>query len=137
MGYSILSMKPLASSVLKRLADGDFHSGERLAGALGVSRAAIWHAVRQLESEGLELFKVRGRGYRLARPLTLLDRAVVARHLDARAGRHALDFRDTVESTNTVLLRLAAAGAPDGTVLAAEWQSGGRGRLGRAWHAGL
>jgi BirA family biotin operon repressor/biotin-[acetyl-CoA-carboxylase] ligase len=137
MGYSIPRMKPLASSVLKRLADGDFHSGEGLARAADVSRAAIWHAVRQLESAGLEIFKVRGRGYRLAHPLTLLDRGEIERHLGAQAGSHTIEIRETVDSTNTVALALAAAGAPGGTVVAAEWQSGGRGRLGRAWHAGV
>jgi BirA family biotin operon repressor/biotin-[acetyl-CoA-carboxylase] ligase len=137
MGYSISRMKPLASSVLTQLSDGDFHSGERLARALDVSRAAIWHAVRQLESAGLEIYKVRGRGYRLAQPLTLLDRAAVGRHLGAHAGRFALDLRETADSTNTVLLQLAATGAASATVVAAEWQSGGRGRLGRPWHAGL
>jgi BirA family biotin operon repressor/biotin-[acetyl-CoA-carboxylase] ligase len=130
-------MKPTASSVLKRLSDGDFHSGEQLARALDLSRASIWHAVRQLESAGLEIYKVRGRGYRLARPLTLLDRAAIERHLGAHAARFALDLRETVDSTNTVLLQLAQAGAPGGTVVAAEWQSGGRGRQGRPWHAGL
>jgi BirA family biotin operon repressor/biotin-[acetyl-CoA-carboxylase] ligase len=137
MGYSISRMKPLASSVLTQLSDGDFHSGERLARALDVSRAAIWHAVRQLESAGLEIYKVRGRGYRLAQPLTLLEPAAVGRHLGAHAGRFALDLRETADSTNTVLLQLAATGAAGGTVVAAEWQSGGRGRLGRSWHAGL
>src|SRR5688572_16669623 len=130
-------MKPLASLVLKRLSDGDFHSGERLARELDFSRASIWHAVRDLESAGLEIYKVRGRGYRLARPLTLLDRAAIGRHLGAPAGRFMLDLRETVDSTNTVLLELARAGAPGGTVVAAEWQSGGRGRQGRPWHAGL
>lgn len=130
-------MKHLASSALKRLADGDFHSGERLARSLAVSRAAVWHAVRELESAGLEIYKVRGRGYRLARPLTLLDRDAIGRALGAHAGRFVLDLRETVDSTNTAAVALAAAGAPRGTVVAAEWQSGGRGRLGRPWHAGL
>lgn len=137
MGYSIPGMKALASSVLKRLSDGDFHSGERLARALDLSRASIWHAVRELESAGLEVYKVRGRGYRLARPLTLLDRGEIERCLGAQRGRFLLDVRDTVDSTNTVLLQRAAGGAPGGTVVAAEWQTGGRGRQGRPWHAGL
>ncbi len=38
-------------------------------------------------------------------------------------------------STNTDLLRAASAGAPEGTVLAAEAQTAGRGRMGRTWHA--
>ena len=130
-------MKPLTAGVLARLADGGFHSGEALARSLEVSRASVWNAVRDLEATGIEIYKVHGRGYRLPYPVTLLDRATVERHLGANAGRFTLDIRDTVDSTNTRLLERAAAGAPGGTVLAAEWQSGGRGRLGRAWHAGV
>jgi len=130
-------MKALTSSVWKRLADGDFHSGEALARGLDISRASVWNAVRDLEATGIEVYKVHGRGYRLPYPVTLLDRAAVERHLGANARRFTLDVRDTVDSTNSRLVERAAAGAPGGTVLAAEWQSGGRGRLGRAWHAGV
>lgn len=130
-------MKPLAASVLKRLSDGEFHSGEALARAFAVSRASVWHAVRELDAAGLEIYKVHGRGYRLEQPLTLLDRGAVERGLGALAGRFTLDIRSEAESTNTVLLARAAAAASSGTVLAVEWQPGGRGRLGRAWHAGV
>jgi len=130
-------MKALTSSVLRHLADGEFHSGEALARSLDVSRASVWNAIRDLEAMRLEVYKVHGRGYRLPYPVTLLDRAAVERHLGTNAGRFTLDIRDTVDSTNTWLLERAAAGAPGGMVLAAEWQSGGRGRLGRAWHAGV
>jgi BirA family transcriptional regulator, biotin operon repressor / biotin---[acetyl-CoA-carboxylase] ligase len=130
-------VKPLTSSVLKRLADGDFHSGEALARVLGVSRASVWHAIRDLEAMGLEVYKIHGRGYRLRRPLVLLDRAAVERHLGAHSARFVLDIRDTVESTSSALLIEAASGAAGGTVLAAEWQTRGRGRLGRTWRAGV
>ena len=130
-------MKALTSSVLKRLADGDFHSGEALARGLDISRASVWNAVRDLETTGIEVYKVHGRGYRLPYPVTLLDRAAVERHLGTNASRFTLDVRDTVDSTNSRLLERAAAGTPGGTVIAAEWQSGGRGRLGRPWHAGV
>ena len=130
-------MKPLTAGVLARLADGGFHSGEALARSLEVSRASVWNAVRDLEATGVEVYKVHGRGYRLPYPVSLLDRATVERHLGERAGLFALDIRDAVDSTNSVLVESAASGAPAGTVLAAEWQSGGRGRLGRAWHAGV
>lgn len=130
-------MKTLAASVLKRLSDGEFHSGEALARALEVSRASVWHAVRELDAAGLEVYKVHGRGYRLERPLVLLDRAAVERGLGALAARFTLDVRDEADSTNTALLARAAAAAPSGAVLAVEWQPGGRGRLGRTWHAGV
>jgi BirA family biotin operon repressor/biotin-[acetyl-CoA-carboxylase] ligase len=86
---------------------------------------------------GLEVYKVHGRGYRLPQPLVLLDRAAIEGHLGAHAARFKLDIRDTVDSTNTALLAQAAAGAESGAVLAAEWQPRGRGRLGRAWRAGV
>lgn len=130
-------MKTLALSVLKRLADGEFHSGEALARSLAVSRATIWHAVRELGAAGVDIYKVHGRGYRLQHSLTLLDRASIEHHLGADVRRFVLDIRNEAESTNSVLLQCAAAGAPSGTVLAVEWQPGGRGRLGRAWHAGV
>lgn len=120
-----------------RLADGEFHSGEALARTLDVSRAGIWHAVRGLEAMGLDIYKVHGRGYRLPQPIVLLDRAAVERHLGTKVERFMLDFRHEVESTNTELQARARAGAPGGMVLATEWQPGGRGRLGRAWHAGV
>ena len=129
-------MRRLTSSVLKRLADGVFHSGEALARDLDVTRASVWLAIRDIETMGIEVYKVRGRGYRLTQPLALLDRAAIERRLGGRAARFTLEIRDAVDSTNTVLAERAAAGAPGGTVIAAEWQRGGRGRLGRAWHAG-
>ena len=130
-------MKPLTSSVLKRLAEGGFHSGAALARDFDVSRASVWLAIRDIEALGIEVYKVHGRGYRLSQPIALLDRTAIERRLGAQAARFALDIRDTADSTNTLLIERAAAGAPGGTVIAAEWQPGGRGRLGRAWHAGV
>src|SRR6185503_9281051 len=49
----------------------------------------------------------------------------------------SLEVVDTASSTNSLLLARAAAGADSGTVIAAEWQSAGRGRAGRAWLAGI
>ena len=130
-------MKRLAHRVLKLLTDGEFHSGEALARALEVSRASVWQAVGELTAAGLELYRVRGRGYRLREPLSLLDRGQIERRLGPLAGRFALEIVESVESTNTLLMQRAPAGASQATVIAAEWQSGGRGRHGRPWHAGI
>jgi BirA family biotin operon repressor/biotin-[acetyl-CoA-carboxylase] ligase len=127
----------LTARVLQRLADAEFHSGEVLAHALEMSRGSIWHAIRELEALGLDVYKVPGRGYRLSRPVSLLDAARVEHHLGALAPRFALELRTSVDSTSTRLLERAAQGAGTATVVAAEWQSGGRGRLGRVWHAAL
>jgi len=130
-------MRPLTARVLKHLADGEFHSGEALGSALEKSRGSIWHSIRELETLGLDIYKVPGRGYRCAKPVSLLDAAQVRHHLGSRASRFSLELCASLDSTSTRTLERAAQGAPSGTVVAAEWQSGGRGRLGRAWHAAV
>lgn len=129
------SMKPLTHRVLKLLADGGFRSGEGMARALGVSRASIWHAVREIDATGLELYKVRGRGYRLAQAISLLDATAIDQALGAARGRIVVEVVGSVESTNDVLMQRAQDGAEGPIAVAAEWQSAGRGRQGRSWHA--
>ncbi len=121
--------------LIRRLADGAFHSGEALGAELGVSRAAIWKRLSKLTELGLELQAVRGRGYRLASPLELLDGDAIISALSApaRGLLAGLDVHQRLDSTNNYLNLLAAEGAPAGTVCLSEYQSGGRGRRGRRW----
>lgn len=130
-------MSSLPFVALRMLADGRFHSGEDIARAAGVSRGSVWLAVRELERAGLEVRKVRGRGYRLSQALSLLDPARIAHHLARDARRFSLELVDSVDSTNTLLMRRATAGAPGGSVVVCEHQSAGRGRLGRTWHTSV
>jgi len=129
--------RPITFAVLRLLADGEFHSGEGLARQLDVSRASISHALSDAEEFGLTLYRVRGRGYCLVDPPQWLDAAAIARHLDKDRTEFHVTVLDTASSSNTLLMRKMAQGAPGGTVLAVEWQSAGRGRMGRTWHSGL
>ena len=117
--------------LLQVLADGHFHSGETLAKAMGVTRAAVWKKVHALEKLGLAVFRVPGRGYRLADPLQLLDAQAIRAALPAatRARLAELTVLDQVGSTNSWL----AERPGDPAVCFAEFQSAGRGRRGRAW----
>jgi BirA family biotin operon repressor/biotin-[acetyl-CoA-carboxylase] ligase len=108
-----------------------------MARRLGVSRASVWNALHGLEDAGVDLFKVRGRGYRLAEPLALLEAKSVERELGAGAAHFSIEVLDSAPSTNTLLLGRAQSGVPAGSVIAAEWQTHGRGRRGRAWHSTL
>ena len=74
-----MTVKALTFRTLGLLADGEFRSGQDLAAALGVSRGAIWYALRGVGEWGIDIHKVRGRGYRLAQPLSLLDRSDILR----------------------------------------------------------
>jgi BirA family biotin operon repressor/biotin-[acetyl-CoA-carboxylase] ligase len=130
--------RELTFALLRLLADGEFHSGETLARRCEVSRASVHNALRGIEDYGLTLYSVRGRGYRLAHPPQWLDVQLVAAHLGARASEFHIEILDSAPSSNTLLLQRARQQAvPSGTVLAVEWQSGGRGRLGRTWHSAL
>jgi len=123
--------------VLRLLADGAEHSGEALAAALGVSRAAIWKQVQQLEQWGIAVEASAGRGYRLARPMDLLDECQLRAALPqvVRDRLRTLTVADELVSTNETLLAAPplAPGRMDACL--AEFQSQGRGRRGRSWIA--
>lgn len=117
-------------AVLARLADGAWHSGDSLAGASGVGRAAVWKQVEALRQAGLPVHSKRGQGYRLDRSLTMLDADAI------RAGladpEVTVAVVDVVDSTNTAM---AERGFVHRHALLAEYQTGGRGRRGRRWLA--
>ena len=133
----VFDMNTLTFQVLRLLADGEFRSGEDIARTLGVSRATVWNALHGVDGAGVELFKVRGRGYRLAAPLALLEQAAVEHHLGAHRSKFTIEVLEATASTNTLLVQRANLGAAAGSVIAAEWQTHGRGRRGRAWESGV
>ena len=122
--------------LLRLLADGRFHSGQLLAEQFGCTRGAVWYRIHGVEALGLRVFKVRGRGYRLAEPLDLLDAAELRRRVAARAPTLSLELLDECESTNSYLMQRLAA-LPSGRVVACEHQSAGRGRRGKRWTSGV
>ncbi|MGV8919486.1 MAG: bifunctional biotin--[acetyl-CoA-carboxylase] ligase/biotin operon repressor BirA [Pseudomonas sp.] len=119
-------------TLLKLLMDGNFHSGQTLGRALGVSRSAVWKQLQLLESElGLEIHKVRGRGYRLASPISLLDKEAIM-----RAGLESswtLLIFESIGSTNAEAMRLIDTERSGPMLVLAERQLAGRGRRGRKW----
>jgi BirA family biotin operon repressor/biotin-[acetyl-CoA-carboxylase] ligase len=129
--------RPLIARVFAELSDGKFHSGEDLAQALGVSRSAVWKAVKALRDLGATLHAVRNRGYRLAKSSEPLAAERILESLSSAVRTHVrrLEVVWTVGSTNTELL--ARPNPPNGwsEVLLAEYQTAGRGRRGRAWLA--
>ncbi|PZW93870.1 BirA family biotin operon repressor/biotin-[acetyl-CoA-carboxylase] ligase [Pseudomonas sp. 478] len=119
-------------TLLKLLKDGRFHSGQALGVALGVSRSAVWKQLQHLEAElGLSIHKVRGRGYQLAAPLTLLD-PVEIRKQSPSCDWPILVF-DSIDSTNAEALRAIERGQAAPFLVLAERQTAGRGRRGRKW----
>ena len=116
--------------LFKHLSDGRFHSGEALAEQAGLTRAGIWKQVQALKSLGCEVQSLPGRGYRLPRPLALLDANLITEAASLPA--LPIQLLPEIHSTNRYLLE-AALNHP--TACVAELQTAGRGRRGRSWLA--
>jgi BirA family biotin operon repressor/biotin-[acetyl-CoA-carboxylase] ligase len=123
--------------LLLLLADGEVHSGEWLASELKQTRAAVWKGVERLRAIGIEVQALARRGYRLAKPVELLDARRIRAELAAqrKPHLHSLELLFEVGSTNTRLLGSAPPPASTADVCIAELQHAGRGRLGRRWIA--
>ncbi|MEE8311034.1 MAG: biotin--[acetyl-CoA-carboxylase] ligase [Candidatus Binatia bacterium] len=110
-----------------------FVSGGRIADALGVSRTAIWKQIDALKRRGYEIESLRSRGYRLVgSPDRILEERLLVALETIRLGRRAVCLEQT-GSTNSDAASLGRDGAAEGTVVIADAQSAGRGRLGRSW----
>ena len=144
LGYwtTLIRMKPLTFSILRLLSDNEFHSGETIARGLGISRTSVSYALRGMQEAGVMVHKVHGRGYRLVDPVQWLERDTILKHLsEEEAGNFNLEIVDIIGSTSSFLLQRIPMGLNSGNacvhVVAAEFQTSGRGRRGRQWHSGL
>src|SRR3990172_1539591 len=119
--------------ILKHLisSNSGFTSGAELARRLHITRAAVWKHIKTLKREGYEIEAAPSKGYRLAAVPDILLLDDLTRGLKTRTIGREIHFFPEAVSTNTLAMELAAKGAADGTVIIAETQTGGKGRLGR------
>ena len=108
-------------------------SGAKMSQALGLSRAAVWKAVESLRQEGYGIESVPNRGYRLTGSPDLLSVGELAGALRGCSIGGELICLESVDSTNNYAKKLADEGAPHGTVVIAEQQTGGRGCQGKSF----
>jgi BirA family biotin operon repressor/biotin-[acetyl-CoA-carboxylase] ligase len=112
---------------------GVYVSGEEIAGHLGISRAAVWKRVMALRGEGYAIEGARGTGYRLTEAPDRLSEADLRARVRTGGPWVAFAVLGETDSTNSRAMEMAENGAPHGTVVVADSQTGGRGRLGRRW----
>lgn len=111
----------------------DYVSGQELCEHFGVSRTAVWKAVGQLKKEGYEIEAVKNRGYLLTEREDVFGRHELESRMATRWAGHPVYFYESVNSTNQQAKQLAESGCGQGTLVAADMQTAGRGRRGKAW----
>ena len=124
--------------LLALLSDGEFHSGERLAKRLRISRGGVWKIVSSLRELGIDVQSVPRQGYKLPRAIDLYDRSAIlaATSAEAQAALMRADVLLTVDSTNRFIADIEDELEPGRVQLCvAELQTAGRGRRGRSWMA--
>jgi len=119
--------------VLKALSSGIYTSGEEIGQKLNVSRTTVWKNITSLKELGYKIDSSPRKGYRLdASPDTPLPFEIIPNLTTELLGRNILYFRE-LPSTNLKAKEMAEASDAEGTVVVADRQTAGRGRLGRTW----
>lgn len=110
-------------------------SGTRMAKQIGVSRHTVRHWVNKLRTLGVDVKGHPRTGYHLQKSADVLIPAMLRRRLEGTPFAKHMHHFFTIGSTNDAALELGHSGAPHGTVVLAEQQTAGRGRVGRKWHS--
>jgi BirA family transcriptional regulator, biotin operon repressor / biotin---[acetyl-CoA-carboxylase] ligase len=110
-------------------------SGEELSKALGVSRTAVWKYINEFKKEGYDIVSSSKKGYKLVSIPDIISVNEISYNLATEVlGRNIVYF-DTIDSTNSYAKKLGNANCVEGTVVVADMQTEGRGRLGRQWNS--
>lgn len=124
-------MKNLILMELKKC--NGYISGEQLSNKFNITRAAVWKTISKLKNKGYKIESVSGKGYKLIECPDLLNEDEITENITTKFIGHTVYSYDEIDSTNKEAKRLAALGAPNGSIFTAELQNQGRGRLGRQW----
>jgi BirA family biotin operon repressor/biotin-[acetyl-CoA-carboxylase] ligase len=108
-------------------------SGAEIALCLGVSRNAVWKAVKALQTDGFKINAVTNKGYSLLADNDILSVGAIAPHLQNEALAAKIKIYKSLQSTNITAKEIASCGCEHGTVVIAHTQTGGKGRYGRGF----
>lgn len=131
----------MQSEIRKKLLDAftnageSFLSGQYLAEIIGCSRTAVWKHIEELRKDGFQLEAVRKKGYRIIKTPESITADEIRLGLQTSFIGQNIHYEESVESTQKIANRLANENVPEGTVVIAEEQLSGKGRMGRPWHS--
>jgi BirA family transcriptional regulator, biotin operon repressor / biotin---[acetyl-CoA-carboxylase] ligase len=115
--------------------EGEFVSGQQISENLNCSRTAIWKHISELRNSGYSIEAVQKRGYRLLTSPDLVTAEEVSLYKGKGTFGKKITYKTSVKSTQEIAHSLARDGAEEGSIVLADEQTGGRGRLGRAWQS--
>ena len=118
-----------------RKANGNYVSGEQISRDLNVSRTAIWKHINILKSRGYIFESSTRKGYRLIYAPNLLTPLEIASVLHTETLGKKVVYFESTPSTNEEAKKIAREGAEEGTIVVAEEQTTGRGRLTRHFYS--
>lgn len=110
-------------------------SGQKLSEQLNISRSAIWKHMKELEKDGYEIEAKSRLGYKIISSPDKLSENTLKWGLDTDWLGNTIHHLEVTESTQTVAHQLARDGAPHGTVVIADEQTKGKGRMHRTFHS--
>lgn len=126
----------MTGDILKFLRDKEYVSGEVLAQKLGISRVAVWKQIQKLKNMEYKITSDQNLGYCLVSRPDLLLPQEIQRGLSTNYVGKEIYYFPELKSTNIRAKEKALHGAEEiseGTLIVAERQSAGKGRLGREW----
>lgn len=125
----------MRDKILKVLVDNrdEFLSGEAISSYLGITRSAVWKHIKSLQQDGFEIESRPGLGYRLLALPEELDQISLNEIMKTQIMGKSIELHQVIDSTNNRARELALEGADEGTLIIAETQLEGRGRLSRSW----
>lgn len=124
----------MKSEILEALRETDgYVSGQDLCNKFGVSRTAVWKAIKQLKEAGYEIEAVPNKGYHIVSAPDLTNKVELESIRNTTWAGQEIYYYDVTDSTNIRAKELAEEGHPSGTLVVADCQESGRGRRGRSW----
>ncbi|MDD2402292.1 MAG: biotin--[acetyl-CoA-carboxylase] ligase [Clostridia bacterium] len=125
----------MKNSILRMLMnkEGDYISGEKISNDLSVSRTAIWKHINTLKKEGYNIISLPRKGYCIEKRSDIISSVEIGTGLETKVVGQNLFCFSSVDSTNKVAKNEAAKGCQEGTVVVADKQDEGKGRLNRNW----
>ena len=125
----------MKNQILKKLKEqARYISGEDISKTLNVSRTAVWKHINELRKDGYVIESSSKKGYRFVQAPDILDRREINIPQGQLIGGNIQHFAE-IDSTNNYAKKIASEGCAHGTVVVADRQTMGRGRIGRQWQS--